>query len=374
MLLTPLSVLACGGFFTSGTPVDQNIERIIFAVNPGSITLYEQINYSGAPSNFAWVLPVPAVPKLATTPVDLFRNLDIATVPLFSQSSPPPCGLPPLGGERPVGSGATSPGGNVGVYGQGTVGPYAYAVIGSSDPQALTRWLQSHHYHIPDKAQPLIATYTQAHMLFLAMRLQPQEGIQDLTPVKITFATTSPQVMIPLRLAAAAATPHMGLLVWIFGSGRYVPQNYQAFQIRDEQLAGASYQQLIDKAVSRANGHAFTTEYAQPANTFFACSSPTLKELQQKYSYVTRLYTRISPEQMTLDPTFAAQSGLPDVSRYHSIPAPNTCNSFNLWLGSLGTALGPAFYPITCLLILVPIVLIVGGVVLARRRKRASLN
>ncbi len=179
--------------------------------------------------------------------------------------------------------------------------------------------------------------------------------------------------MIPLRLAAAAATPHMGLLVWIFGSGRYVPQNYQAFQIRDEQLAGASYQQLIDKAVSRANGHAFATEYAQPTNTFFAGSSPTLKELQQKYSYVTRLYTRISPEQMTLDPTFAAQSGLPDVSRYHSIPAPNTCNSFNLWLGSLGTALGPAFYPVTCLGILVPIVLIGGGIALARRKK-ASLN
>ena len=31
ILLMPLGALACGGFFTPGTPLDQNIERIIFA-------------------------------------------------------------------------------------------------------------------------------------------------------------------------------------------------------------------------------------------------------------------------------------------------------------------------------------------------------
>ena len=229
IFLMPLAALACGGFFTPGTPLDQNIERIIFAAAPGSMTVYEQINYSGSASDFAWVLPVPSMPKLDTAPVSVFRGLDQQTVPRFIGPEPPQCGLPPLG-PHPTGSGAPPPGG-VNVYGSGTVGPYAYDVIGSSDSTALTKWLLGHHYHIPNQVQPAIQSYIQAHMLFLAMRLQPQAGIQDIAPIKVTFATTQPQVMIPLRMAASSAMPHMGILVWIFGSGRFVPQNYQTIQI-----------------------------------------------------------------------------------------------------------------------------------------------
>src|SRR6266567_7707338 len=98
VVLTPLTALACGGFFVPpGTPLDQNIERIIFAVSPGSMTVYEQINYKGAANDFAWVLPVPSVPKLDTAPVNTFRNLDQQTVPRFIGPEPPQCGLPPLG-------------------------------------------------------------------------------------------------------------------------------------------------------------------------------------------------------------------------------------------------------------------------------------
>ena len=371
ILLMPLAALACGGFFTPETPLDQNIERIIFAAAPGSMTVYEQINYSGSASDFAWVLPVPSVPKLDTAPISTFRNLDLQTAPQFIGPEPPQCGLPPLG-PRPVGSGAPPPGG-VNVYGSGTVGPFAYDVIGSSDPAALTKWLLGHHYHIPDQVQPAIQSYTQAHMLFLAMRLQPQTGVQDIQPVKVTFATTQPQVMIPLRMAASSAMPHMGILVWIFGSGRFVPQNYQPLQIRKTQIAldpyaGANYEQLVEKAASQANGHGFITEYAQPSSMLDTQGDPTLAGLQKGYSYVTRLYTRISPEQMTLDPVFAAQSGLPNVSNVYDLskePAPTTCDPFNLFLGSA--------WPLIYLAgILVILGLVVGGAALIIRRTGGS--
>ncbi len=370
ILLMPLAALACGGFFTPGTPLDQNIERIIFAAAPGSMTVYEQINYSGSASDFAWVLPVPSVPKLDTAPISTFRNLDLQTAPQFIGPEPPQCGLPPLG-LRPVSSGL--PPGGVNVYGSGTVGPYAYDVIGSSDPAALTKWLLGHHYHIPDQVQPAIQSYTQAHMLFLAMRLQPQTGVQDIQPVKVTFATTQPQVMIPLRMAASSAMPHMGILVWIFGSGRFVPQNYQPLQIRKTQIAldpyaGANYEQLVEKAASQANGHGFITEYAQPSSMLDTQGDPTLAGLQKGYSYVTRLYTRISPEQMTLDPVFAAQSGLPNVSNVYDLskePAPTTCDPFNLFLGSA--------WPLIYLAgILVILGLVVGGAALLIRRTGSS--
>ena len=371
LLLTPLSALACGGFYTGDTPIYQNTERLIFAVAPGSTTLYEQISYSGDPKNFAWVLPVPSVPKLETTSIDLFRNLDQATAPRFYGPTPPPCGLAPLGG-RGVGSGAPAGGSSVQVYGSGQVGPFAYDVIGSSDPNAAKQWLVSHHYQVNDTLQTTIAPYTQAHMLFLAMRLQPQAGVQDITPIKVTFATTQNQVMIAIRMAATASSAHMGLLVWIFGSSRFVPQNYQSVQVSDKQLsvtpsAGANYQDLVDKGISSASGHGFVTEFAQPTTSIYTGSSNTLSELRQHYSYVTRLYTRISPENMTLDPIFVAQSGLSNVSNIHDLsdhPAPTNCDAFNLFLGSLGQAV----YPLSCLGLLLVGVLIVVGFVLVRRR------
>ncbi|HJT59119.1 MAG TPA: DUF2330 domain-containing protein, partial [Ktedonobacteraceae bacterium] len=314
-------------------------------------------------SNFAWVLPVPAVPTVSTASINLFRDLDEQTVPRFFQSSPPPCGLAPLGGGGQL-AGAPAPGGNVNVYGKGTAGPYAYDVIGTSNPNALALWLQTHHYHVPDQLPSLIQPYIQAHMLFLAMRLQPQAGIQDITPVKITFPTTSPQVVIPLRMATVATMPHMGLLVWIFGSGRFVPQNYQSIHISDQQLMNADYTSLLDKSVTQASGHAFITEYAQPTHNLTTDSNSPLYDLKQHYAYVTRLYTRISPEQMTLDPTFSAQKGLPNVSNIHEIPASSTCDSFNLWLGSLGTAA----YLLGGIVIILFLALIIGGILLIRRR------
>src|SRR5579884_513087 len=134
ILLTPFTALACGGFFSPDVSVDQNAERLIFTVNPGSITLYEQIHYTGTASDFAWVLPVPSVPKLDTTTVDVFRDLDIQTAPSFIAPEPPPCGLAPLRGG--VGGAVPPTAGNVNVYSGGNVGPYSYDVIGSSDPTA----------------------------------------------------------------------------------------------------------------------------------------------------------------------------------------------------------------------------------------------
>ena len=52
MILVPLPALACGGLFSAQTPVDQANERMIFAVDPGQVTLYEQINYTRVGQRF----------------------------------------------------------------------------------------------------------------------------------------------------------------------------------------------------------------------------------------------------------------------------------------------------------------------------------
>src|SRR5436853_3121044 len=91
---------ACGGFFCTNVPVDQAAERIIFAVNDadGTIDAYVQINYTGAPDAFAWVVPVPNPPKVDVANMPMLRNLDSLTQPVYM----PPAITPECSRRLPV--------------------------------------------------------------------------------------------------------------------------------------------------------------------------------------------------------------------------------------------------------------------------------
>lgn len=358
ILLTPLSAAACGGMFSADAYTEQSAERLIFAVNPGQVVLYEQIRYTGSPKDFAWVLPVPAVPTVGTAPVSLFQDLDRQTAPRFSMPSPPDCGFN-------GGAGAAAPqqpSSPVNVYSGGTVGPYNYNVIGSSNPQALTQWLTDHHYKIPAESQTEMRPYIAAHMFFLAMRLQGSAGVQDMTPVKISYANAGPAITIPLRMATPMGKESLGVQIWIFAGSRFVPQNYQSLQLDYSQLENTSYTTLVNQAASGVRGHGFVTEYARPTDQLFV-GDQELATLKQNYRYLTRLYTNISPAQIDLDPSFVAQAGLPDVSPVHEIAtsgSPPSCPPSLLAVG--GVVLG-------CVLVIgLGIVLFVA----VSRRRRAS--
>ena len=56
---------ACGGCFTPPPPPMETEtesvitdEKMILSISMNQTTLYDQINYSGSPSSFAWVLPI----------------------------------------------------------------------------------------------------------------------------------------------------------------------------------------------------------------------------------------------------------------------------------------------------------------------------
>src|ERR1700686_4627005 len=73
---------ACGGCFVRpssqvGTVVTDH--RMIFAVSPAQTTLYDQIQYSGSPSDFAWVLPIHGQVGLGVSSDLLFSTLEQAT-------------------------------------------------------------------------------------------------------------------------------------------------------------------------------------------------------------------------------------------------------------------------------------------------------
>ena len=326
-LLAPGPAAACGGFFCTTMPVDQSAERIIFAMDAGRITTIVQINYTGSPDNFAWVLPVPNVPTLAVGDMNTFRDLDRMTAPLYIPPPPPDCLRRPIPLAAPAAAGAEG----VSVLASGTVGPFGYDVVTSPDPAEMVRWLRDNGYRIDPAMEPLIAVYTDEGMPFLAMKLQPGRGTSDITPIRLEYDSTQP--MIPLRLTAVAAQPKMGVLVWVFGAGRTGPLNYVDMSISDGEVLfnpfGANnYRQVVAQAADQAGERAFVTEYAGPT-TALRPAEPTAQQLVQKYPYLTRFYTRISPEDMTVDPVFDYAPDKGDVNNVHDLsklPSPFNCS------------------------------------------------
>ena len=319
----PATAQACGGFFCTNVPVDQAAERIIFAVNDGEGTIdaYVQINYQGAPDAFAWIVPVPNTPKLDVANMPMLRDLDRLTQPVFI--------APPLDdacrNRLPVpmaAAAATSaPAGGVTVFDQGSVGPFNYAVIGSEDPGALVGWLRENKYQITTAMEPFIDVYVKEKMQFLAMKLQPNKQVRDIQPVKMTYKAVQP--MIPLRLTAVAATPNMVVLTWILSKTQAAPENYGVVTVPDSDIVftgfgGNNYFTLVSQRLNDFKGRAFITEFAGPTTNLRA-NDADLRGLLGRYPYLTRVYTRISPEQMTVDPMFKFNAALPDVSNVHDL-------------------------------------------------------
>lgn len=324
--LAAIPVVACGGLFCQNIPVDQQAERIIFAVNDDdTITAYVQINYVGSAPDFSWVVPVPSVPQVDVAEIATFDELSLLTSPVFFPPLMPECAPIPVMSAVPP----SAEDGSVEVLASGTAGPYAYDVITSPDPTELIIWLRENGYRITEQMEPLVKVYTDEGMVFLAMKLQPEQDVQNIQPVVMTYNSTQP--MIPLRLTAVAATPNMNVITWIFGEAQALPTNYANPVIEDADIRGSfgspdgtNYLQLVDQTVDLYSGRAFITEYAAPTDALKdSAADPLVEKLFSDYGYVTRVFGRISPEEMTVDPVFKLTDDVPDVSNIRDLSSLN---------------------------------------------------
>lgn len=333
-LLAPAAASACGGFFCNTSPVDQQAERIIFVQEDAdTVTSYVEINYQGDPEGFAWVVPVPSVPELDVWYGQAFDALDLATQPRFD--GPWNCFLGAEDADGAGGEPAPAPG-EVDVLAQERVGPFDTATIQSRDPRALVEWLRVNDYRITPAMEPFVAMYTDEGMKFLAMKLAPGEGVESIQPIKMTYAAAGPAV--PLRLTAVAAQLEMGVKIWILGESRYGPLNVPDIEIPSAELVrdpitwDVNYLPLVARKVDDMGGAGFVTELAAPAAPLAQqirdgfvpdWAEPEVREARDALAdllstrpYITRLYTRLSPEEMDIDPRFGPVPG-GDVSNVH---------------------------------------------------------
>jgi hypothetical protein len=233
---------ACGGCFHPPTQTASDItdERMLLSVSPTQTTLYDQIQYAGSPSSFAWVLPIHGTVTVGLSADVLFDSVDVLTAtqivsPEVSCPGPPAACLtasPP--GAVAADAGLALGGGTVTVTKQENVGPYETVQLHATDPGALNAWLTQQGFVIPTDVTPIVDEYVTEGFDFLAMKLLPNLGVQAMRPVRVTSSGAS--LSLPLRMAAVGTGATVGITIWVVSDGRYEPQNFPFFTIDDSAL------------------------------------------------------------------------------------------------------------------------------------------
>ncbi len=316
---------ACGGFFCTPaiTPIDQAAEEIVFALDSeqNTVEMHIEITYEGASDDFAWVLPVPEEPDLFVSSADMFAELAFNTAPTFSTNF-----VEEGNCREPVRLGcvqydmALESAGSTDVYvvDSEQIGPYDTVTLRAESADALLTWLVDNDYDLPSDLEPLLEPYVAAQSYFVAMRLSAGKDTGDIEPIGLTYSGDG--LSIPIQLTAIAAAEDMPLRVYVFGDARAVPESYLHVEINEAAIdwlgGGSNYYEVVEAAANEADGHAFVTEYAGKSKVASG-GDETLARLISQYGYLTRMTAVLSPDEMTVDPTFVINSELPDVDKDH---------------------------------------------------------
>ena len=322
------------------------------------MTLYDEIQYTGNPSSFAWVLPIAGQVTVGLSSDALFNQIDqITTVTV----SPPDvfCNNEESASASGSSGGGDFDAGGVTVVSQAVVGPYQTVQLSSTDPNALSNWLATNGYNIPSDIQPVISAYVSAGFDFLALKLVPGAGVSAMQPVRVTTPGASP--VLPLRMVAAGVPPTVPITLFVVGEGRYAPTNFPAFTIDPSKLVWdfdterSNYLTLEQQAFTAAPS-GWLVQYAEPTSedaingpiTELAQYNPTqsgyadsmgngapaaaMADLDTLFSgidatslWVTRMFAQMPRTALSQDLTLGASSSQTPVSNFLTAPMYVNC-------------------------------------------------
>jgi len=174
--------------------INEPEQKAVVFFSKGTEQLIISPSYEGASTGFAWVVPVPARPKVEILKGAIFHELAKLVEP-----------APPIGRSDRVLSAGKAPQ-SVTVLERKTVGAYDVSVLAATDPKALMNWLAANKYHLPANAVKPMKSYVEEGWTFVACRIKVPgnaKGLRTgtLAPLRLTFKAENP--IYPLRLSSA---------------------------------------------------------------------------------------------------------------------------------------------------------------------------
>jgi MYXO-CTERM domain-containing protein len=278
VVATPRDAQACGGTFCdagpTSMPVDQTGENILFVMGEGFTEAHIQIQYDpdAEAAEFAWVIPLTALPDFSVGSQPLFDQVLSGTVPSYGFTTQNNCGsgASGTGGDGGGGTTGADPGGSTGdgpeVVLQEVVGAFEITVLSGGTAAELVQWLDDNGYAQDPEAEPIIEEYLAEGYLFAAFRLINDAEVAEIHPVVLSFPVE--EACVPLRLTRIAAVEDMRVRSFFLADARVVPETYRHVLVNPLKLdwpnLAGNYSEVVTLAVDAesADGRAFVTEYA----------------------------------------------------------------------------------------------------------------
>lgn len=236
--LAPQVADACGGCFAPPQTVQVVTDhRMVLALSNQQTTLWDQFRYTGRPQDFSWILPIRFTERtrVALATNEFMTTADQLTAPIVQPprlSIPAGCVQAPSAGGAVDASAAADAG--VTVLREEVIGPYAVSIIRGTDAMAVRNWLRDNGYVVPSAVEPIIDHYTAMNMDYIALRLRPGEGIDRMSPVRVTFEGYQPR--LPLRMIAAGVADKVGLSLVVLAPSRIEAENFPNGEVRSSDL------------------------------------------------------------------------------------------------------------------------------------------
>ncbi len=165
------------------------------------------------------------------------------------------------------------------VLSHASVGPYETVTLHAEDPNALSDWLDAHDYAIPDDILPVVDAYIDEGFDFIALRLLPGAGVQQMRPVRVVQSGASPT--LPLRMVAAGSGARTAITLFVIGEGRYTTSNFAEGTIDTTQLTYdfnsglTNYTTLRDAIFEQNAQQTFLAGFAMKRALFKHIPNPT---------------------------------------------------------------------------------------------------
>lgn len=270
---------ACGACLVP--PSDSTVvtgHRMALSISPKQTVLWDQIEYSGSPDAFAWVLPVKPGAIVQLSNDAWFDTLDAATTTQIFQpqincaySSSPSfgCGYSEDSAGRAFDEGSATggnPGPSVTVVSRGSVGPYLTVTLSTDTPGALNTWLTDNGFAIDPTTQPVIDAYVAEKFDFIALKLLPGKDVRAMQPVRVVQPGANPQ--LPLRMVGIGTGANVALTLFLISEGRWGAKNFENVEVPTSLIAwdfkdsSSNYGVVRQKALEQNNGASWLTAFA----------------------------------------------------------------------------------------------------------------
>ncbi len=316
--------VACGGCLAPpGTFTAVASHRMVIALGVEETVLWDQFAYTGAPDEFAWVLPVPKSGAQVELASDAFvQEIDAGTAPIVQSVD---CGE--QAGGCGYGGEFRNPADEVDVLQRQTVGPYETVTIDADDPGAIYAWLGQNGYAFPPEGVAALDHYIAQESAFLVLRLRPGAEVSAMRPVRVRFRGF--MGTFPLEMVTLGASGSVELSLFVVAEQRYAARNYATVAIDEDDLvwdassATSNYDDVFGATIEEHGGRAWVTEFAGPL-----AASELAGVLQKEAGedlaiatrgiaapYLTRLRTRMLVDHIDEDLELALSDDASDVSR-----------------------------------------------------------